>query len=194
MRNWYSLFSHTGGETEALWNEFHFGENQNLLRLQRAVTTNMEYEGMLRGIYAVKLPTGKGVNEWLMDDANILPNSIITLNGYMRILPSEVINHLHSRGCEIYNIHPAPIQLYPDLRGKDPQERMYTGIKEGKYGFIGVVIHAVDPGVDTGEVKHWLLELADPSLTKEELYQHLHDMGTRAWIEFLKEVSSGENS
>lgn len=183
MVKWYSLFSHTGSETAAL---------QKLLEddveLVVAITNNSRYEGSLP---CIKLTSAKSINEWLMEPGNVEPGSIVTLNGYMRIIPEEVINYLHSIGCRLLNIHPAPIQIYPDLRGMDPQERLYEGIQSDQYHYIGVVIHNVDAGVDTGSIINWSIELADPNMTKAELYQHLHDIGTQLWLEVFKEVANG---
>lgn len=183
MVKWYSLFSHTGSETAAL---------QKLLeddvKLVVAITNNSRYEGPLP---CIKLTSAKAINEWLMAPGNIEPGSIVTLNGYMRIIPEEVINYLHSINCRLLNIHPAPIQMYPDLRGMDPQERLYEGIQSDKYHYIGVVIHNVDAGVDTGSIVNWSIELADPNMTKDELYQHLHDIGTKLWLEVFQEVANG---
>lgn len=183
MVKWYSLFSHTGSETASL---------QKLLEgdveLVVAITNNIRYEGSLP---CIKLTMAKDINEWLMEPGNVEPGSIVTLNGYMRIIPEEVINYLHSIDCRLLNIHPAPIQLYPDLRGMDPQERLYAGIQSGKYQYIGAVIHNVDAGVDTGALVNRSLELADPNMTKDMLYQHLHDVGTRLWLEVFKEAANG---
>lgn len=180
MVEWYSLFSHTGSETKAVMEQL-----SDELLLRKVLTTNMDYAGQLPMV--LRFRKADWINQWLMQPGNVEPNSIVTLNGYMRILPEEVINHLHSIGCTVLNIHPAPIQLYPDLRGKDPQERLYEGIQSGKYGFIGVVIHEVDAGVDTGKIVNWELQFADPSMSKDKLYECLHDMGTRLWVETLKE-------
>lgn len=183
MVKWYSLFSHTGSETAAL---------QKLLKgkveLKTAITNNSKYAGPLP---CITMASAKAINEWLMAPGNVEPDSIVTLNGYMRIIPEEVINYLHSISCRLLNIHPAPIQLYPDLRGMDPQERLYEGIQSGKYQYIGAVIHNVDAGVDTGVLVNWSLELADPNMTKDELYQHLHDVGTKLWLEVFEEVANG---
>ena len=183
MVKWYSLFSHTGKETESIWRLF-----DGQLHLETAITNNNQYRGALPSVKAY-LPSV--INEWLMSPGNAEPDSIITLNGYMRILPESVIEYLHSIGCKVLNIHPAPIQLYPDLRGKDPQERLYDGIQSGKYAYIGVVIHDVDAGIDTGSIVNWRVELADPSMTKEYLYEHLHEVGTEMWVEILEEYANG---
>lgn len=183
MVKWYSLFSHTGKETENLWRQLY-----RQLHLETAITNNNDYNGPLP---CIKLTSPGLINEWLTEPGNVEPGSIITLNGYMRIIPEEVINYLHSIGCRLLNIHPAPIQLYPDLRGMDPQERLYEGIQSGKYHYIGVVIHDVDAGVDTGSIVSWSTEFADPNMSKDELYQRLHDIGTKLWLEVFKEVANG---
>lgn len=183
MVKWYSLFSHTGQETANLAKMLYPD-----VELVVAITNNIGYEGSLP---CIKLTSAKDINEWLIEPGNVEPGSIVTLNGYMRIVPEEVINYLHSIGCRLLNIHPAPIQMYPELRGMDPQERLYEGIQSGKYHYIGVVIHDVDAGVDTGSVVNWSTELADLNMTKDELYQHLHDMGTDLWLEVFKEVVNG---
>lgn len=180
MIKWYSLFSHTGKETEAVKSLVG-----SYVELKRAVTTNMDYRGAL---HPVKLATGTEVNQWLMTPGNIEPGSVITLNGYMRILPTRVLQYLHSINCRVLNIHPAPISMYPELRGMDPQERLYEGIQEGKYGYIGTVIHEVDAGVDTGHIVNWAFELADRSMSKGTLYKHLHDQGTVLWAEVFEEM------
>ena len=186
MVKWYSLFSHTGRETESVQTSL-----KDKLQLQVAVTNNLKYEGSLP---CIKLDSGKRINEWLLEPGNVEPGSVVTLNGYMRIIPEEVLEYLASVDCKVYNIHPAPIQLYPDLRGKDPQERLYDGIQSGKYVYIGAVIHNVDTGVDTGSIVNWRIELADPSMTKEYLYEHLHEIGTEMWVEMVEEYANGKNN
>lgn len=179
MLKWYSLFSHTGRETEAVWHACH-----NLVSLETAITNNMDYDGPLP---CIKLCSGKLINEWLMEPGNIEPESIITLNGYMRILPAEVLSYLKSIQCKVYNIHPAPINVYPDLKGKDPQNRLFEGIKSGKYDYQGAVIHKVDAGVDTGEIIYWRMQFPKAVLTLDDVYNDLHALGTAMWIEFFEE-------
>lgn len=179
MVKWYSLFSHTGKETETVQKLM-----DEHLHLEAAITNNIDYNGPLP---CVKLASGKRINEWLMEPGNVEPGSIITLNGYMRIVPAEVLDYLASINCKVYNIHPAPIWIYPDLKGKDPQERLWEGLQNGKYTYIGVAIHEVDPGVDTGKLMHWRMELPVGICTKDDLYDRLHLIGTEMWLEFFRE-------
>ena len=194
VNKWYGLFSHTGKELETLAGMDHDWD----VRLDTVITNNLGYKGDLskRGVMVLKLASTRDVN-WLMKQPMCIEdNSIITLNGYMGIIPSDVLHNLRMRGCKIYNIHPAPIQMYPELRGKDPQDRMYEGVQRHEYNYIGVVIHEVDEGVDTGKIVHCILELADYGMSKEEMYGRLRELGTRAWESFFRErmYVDGENS
>lgn len=191
---WYGLFSHTGKELETLVDTCSaFG-----VKLHLALTNNVDYEGNLdaKGVRVLKLMSYEDIS-WLLTQPHIIEdNSIVTLNGYMGLLSSKVLHSLKARGCKVYNIHPAPIQFYPELRGKDPQERMYEGIQKREYSYIGVVIHEVDEGIDTGKIVHCVLQMADHGMTKDELYERLHELGTQAWESFFRErmYENGENN
>ena len=192
VTKWYSLFSHTGNETWTL------ARSEDVcLSLEAAITNNARYDGLLMysGHRLHKADSFAAVNKLLCSSDVVEDGSLITLNGYMGIVPADVLRNLKERGCKIYNIHPAPIQMYPELRGKDPQERMYEGIQKREYNYIGVVIHEVDAGVDTGKIVHWVLQIADHTMTKDELYERLHELGTQAWESFFRErmYENGEN-
>lgn len=171
---WYSLFSHTGSETESI---------SKYVKLAGAFTNNFDYQGDLHPLVAPSVV----IHSLLMRPDCIKDDSVITLNGYMRILPADVISSLEKRGIKVYNIHPAPIGIYPELRGKDPQERLYEGIKSGKYSIMGVTIHRVDEGLDTGKIVTVEHRFADRNLTQEQLDKALHAMAAAAWHRFFTE-------
>ena len=52
-------------------------------------------------------------------------NTLITLNGWLRIVPPDKCAKYN-----IYNGHPGLITKYPELKGKDPQQRMWENIHE----------------------------------------------------------------
>ena len=109
-------------------------------------------------------------------------NPIITLHGYLRILPKEICEKY-----EIYNGHPGLITEYPELKGKDPQVRAFEGIKEGKYNVAGAVLHKVIPEVDEGKI------IAEErfgawDLSLDELFRTLKDRSLYMWVNFLKKV------
>jgi len=104
-------------------------------------------------------------------------NPIITLHGWLRVLPGGICNKY-----EIYNGHPGLITRYPELKGKDPQMRAF----QGNYDTAGCVIHKVTPGVDEGEIL-MEREVGVRLLDLDGLFHILHKTSVNMWIEFLKE-------
>ena len=113
-------------------------------------------------------------------DAVLQDNTIITLHGWLRVVPPVICNKYL-----IYNGHPGLITEYPELKGKDPQVRAYEGIKEGKYPSAGAVIHKVVAGVDEGRV---ILEerFNTFGLDLDGLFRTLRDRSLYMWCKFLR--------
>ena len=109
-------------------------------------------------------------------------NPVITLHGYLRILPKEICAKY-----EIYNLHPGLITEYPELKGKDPQKRAI----EANHPRVGCVIHRVIPEVDGGEI---IMSNAINTLTvdKDRLYLNLRSMATVMWYDFFQNFSKYE--
>ncbi len=103
---------------------------------------------------------------------------IVTLHGYLRIISPEICNI----GIPIYNGHPAPIHLYPELKGKDKQEDQF--IYKDKYPRIGSVIHKVIAELDAGEII--LSKDIENNLTSiDDAYNTLRGVSLELWIEFF---------
>jgi folate-dependent phosphoribosylglycinamide formyltransferase PurN len=117
----------------------------------------------------------------LGDYENILSayeNPLITLHGWLRIVPEEIADQY-----EIFNGHPGLITLYPDLKGKDPQEKAF----EANYKTIGSVIHKVTAGVDEGPVVMERAYQSEKLLPLDDIFRILHNISTDLWIKFFKE-------
>jgi len=69
--------------------------------------------------------------------------SLITLNGYLRILPDDI-----TKKFEIYNVHPGDIKKYPELIGIHPQQKAL----DLQLKTTGVIIHRVTDQLDQGEI------------------------------------------
>ena len=111
-------------------------------------------------------------------DAVLQDNAIITLHGWLRIMPPVICNKYL-----IYNGHPGLITKYPELKGKDPQ------VKAHKLGHevAGAVIHKVTAGVDEGRVI--MEEYFNASqLDLDELFRILRDRSLYMWSNLLKKV------
>lgn len=106
-----------------------------------------------------------------------IQSNIITLNGYLRIIPKQI--------CEyniIYNGHPGDIVTHPELKGYNPQEKAF----KLKIKNTGSVIHNVTPEVDDGAVvaiKKCNIDLK----SLDNTYKILHKNSIRLWVEFLSE-------
>lgn len=170
---WYAIFSHTGSEIENIQKELNITPDAIL-------TNNANYCGSLPALYGTK-----EMIEAFM--TNVAPNSVITLNGYRNLISAETIDVLKRKNVKLVNIHPAPIYVpgYEDLRGLDPHGRYYLGYRDGKYNLLGVTLHEVDDGVDTGKVLYGENIAVEPGLSYKTFVRKLHDIGTKAWCYYL---------
>jgi len=107
-----------------------------------------------------------------------VPQTFISLHGYLRILPADICEKY-----EIYNGHPGAIDLFPELKGKDPQARAWENCE--RYNRIGSVVHKVTAGVDEGEI---VSNVTVPNLVKslDEMYGTLKQTSLQSWIKFME--------
>ena len=168
MGNWVVLFSRTGSEIADLsecfgrWPEKIFTNNLDETTWDYRIPPEL-----------ITPATPKQIFEYLENTSNLF----ITLHGFMRIIPEHICER-----HEIYNGHPGAIDLYPELKGKDPQERAW----EGKYEKIGSVLHKVTAGVDEGEILE-AVSLKNTCTSKDELYHTLRLTSFISWTRFLRE-------
>ena len=180
--NWVAFFSQTGSEIVNICEEINRWPDLIVTnRLDGFDKINSELtkrllNGKQRMLMVEKTPPVHRYDEAIRDGA------IVTLHGWLRIVPEEICDKY-----EIYNGHPGLITKYPELKGKDPQVRAY----EGKYETAGSVIHEVVPEVDAGKIlKEGEVDIKDKSL--DEVYSSLHKLSTDLWIDFLKEKFNNE--
>ena len=107
-----------------------------------------------------------------------LDDTLITLNGWLRIVPPNKCSKYN-----IFNGHPGLITDFPELKGKDPQERAYTDLH--KYDKVGSVVHRVVAEVDAGEIEEVESVSTANILTLDEMHQALRNTSLLAWERFL---------
>lgn len=170
---WIAFFSQTGAEIADL--------SENIGRWPDIIITNSRPDH-LRTIdpriveYGyTEVPNKPTVSDL---DAVLQDNAIITLHGWLRIMPEVICNKYL-----IYNGHPGLITKYPELKGKDPQ------VKAHKLGHevAGAVIHKVTAGVDEGRI---IMEeyFNATQLDLDELFRILRDRSLYMWSNLLKKV------
>jgi folate-dependent phosphoribosylglycinamide formyltransferase PurN len=106
-------------------------------------------------------------------------HTIITLNGYLKILPKSFIE----KHPKLYNGHPGLITKYPELKGLNPQEKAFNL----KHTEIGAVIHRVTTDVDGGEIILGLETNIKAGSDLEVYYYVLREVSLNTWIQFFKQ-------
>ena len=180
FKNWIALFSQTGQEIIDISNQIDrkpdliISNNHpsNVLNILKDV----EYKWLTT--FGKEAKTLDILDEVLY--GTNLEDTLITLNGWLRIVPPDKCERFN-----IYNGHPGLINKYPELKGKDPQERAWNNIH--KYDTVGSVVHRVVEEVDAGEISTYSEISTANILTLDEIYELLRSTSLTAWSSFLKE-------
>jgi methionyl-tRNA formyltransferase len=173
-KTWITFFSQTGTEI--------YKVSKALERVPDVIITNKpkdrvdEINPDLFSEYSDKfiwLPDRPTTEDYM----STIPNgSIVTLHGWLRIVPPEVCS-----SYEIYNSHPAPLTKYPHLKGKDPQIRTFN---EGLQ-YSGNTIHKCIAEVDAGLILATnIIDIQGNSL--DDIIKRTHAAATALWVDFLK--------
>ena len=179
MTKWITFFSQTGSEIVNL--------SEKLGRVPDVIVTN-NFDDKTHyhpGIRKLKSPLIIAKHDALMHYFNTQtvydPSSvIITLHGYLRIIPEHICNKY-----TIYNGHPGAIDLYPELKGKDPQARTWEN-KES-YPVVGSVVHRVTKGVDEGDIIK-TVKVVNRNYSLDDLFETLKMTSLTSWQFALKEL------
>ena len=173
IRPWIAFFSQTGSEIVEV--------SKLLGRWPDCIVTNERPEHLRKIHPALEnkhlvFVENKPSEEELSMVIGQYGNPLVTLHGWLRVMPPYICNRF-----EIYNGHPGLITKYPELKGKDPQQKAFDlGLE-----YSGCVIHKVTEGVDEGKI---LLErkVYIKELEIGELFTILHSISVSLWVEFLK--------
>lgn len=179
MAKWFAFFSQTGSEIVSL--------SERLGRSPDVIVTNnyddkIHYHPGIRKLGAPLIISKHDILMKYFETQTVYDPSdmVITLHGYLRIIPEHICNKY-----SIYNGHPAAIDIYPELKGKDPQARTWEN-KE-KYSIIGSVVHKVTPGVDEGEIIK-SVKVINRNNSLDELFDSLKMTSLSAWVFAMKEI------
>ena len=168
---WYALFSHTGSEIGRL--------SDALGREPDCVLTNNPNDDQIDGMLDHTFMTHNEIESFLKQ--NVQPDDLVTLHGYMRILSSDVCQ----LDTTILNGHPAPIHLYPELKGMDQQEELYFA--KDAYPYMGTVIHKVSAELDSGDILYHN-DAPNTIQSVSDAYDKLKTMSFKLWRQCLEDL------
>jgi len=180
---WKALFSQSGSEILEV--------STRVGRFPDAIITNKPLEDLDkinpkllecafdRFIFIPQKPTIEEYKE------SIRRADMVTLHGFLRILPSDICGRYR-----IYNGHPGLITKFPELKGKDPQKKVWWRHADTPYKLHGHVIHEVIPEVDAGKI------VSERQFFSKDIYcefesldmyiAKLHTLAIENWVEFIK--------
>jgi folate-dependent phosphoribosylglycinamide formyltransferase PurN len=176
-KKWIALFSQTGSEIVNI--------SEAVGRTPDLVLTNnkdpVQWNSGIRQLCKnITVDSHDKLMDYLRSNEEFAPeDTVITLHGYLRIIPEDVCG-----SYIMFNGHPAPIHLYPELKGKDKQEDLYKYRYE--YPRIGCVIHRVTSTLDDGVI---IINIdAENNLTSiEDAYTKLKHLSLESWKEFFND-------
>jgi len=170
---WIAFFSQTGSEIAEV--SEHLGRWPDLIVTNKRPDEIRTIDSRIVEYGYTELPNKPTVEDL---EAVLQDNAVITLHGWLRIMPPIICNKYL-----IYNGHPGLITMYPELKGKDPQIKAY----QAKLPVAGAVIHKVTAGVDEGKV---IMEerFNTFQLELDELFRILRDRSLYMWCDFLKKI------
>jgi folate-dependent phosphoribosylglycinamide formyltransferase PurN len=175
-KKWIAFFSQTGSEIVDL--------AKDLGRWPDLIVTNTRPEKLrkinpeiLESNLLTTLPNRPSEKDY-EDVINYYSNPLITLHGWLRVVPAKVCNK-----NTIVNGHPGLITKYEHLKGKDPQIRAF----EEKLPVMGCVLHRVSAGVDEGKILAEERFNAE-GITEEQMWTATRDRSFYLWYNFLKKA------
>jgi hypothetical protein len=170
---WIAFFSQTGSEIANLAKSLNRWPDRIITNDRpdhlRIIDPRIEEKGYFT---LSNKPTLEEYNDLLL----YFPEALITLHGWLRVVPPEICKS-HS----IYNGHPGLITDYPELKGKDPQMKAF----KAKHDVMGCVLHKVTAGVDEGAIiskEFWNAW----NITEEDMWNTFKGRQEYLWINFLK--------
>tara|TARA_R110002020_G_scaffold460622_1_gene679195 strand:- start:31 stop:570 length:540 start_codon:yes stop_codon:yes gene_type:complete len=169
---WVALFSQTGSEIVQI--------SEKLNRYPDLVLCNKQddLDGINSGligktpiIFTELKPTTEQYLQYIRED------DFVTMHGWLRIVPGAVCEQRN-----IYNGHPGLITEYPQLKGKDPQQKAIDlGLE-----YSGCILHKATAELDGGPIVDVSDKVVIEGKTTDEVFTGLHKASVNMWVKFLQ--------
>lgn len=179
MRTHIALFSQTGTEIVNIATQRNKWPDCIITNDRPSEKREMHLE--IRDKEVITLPNTPTVEDYRSVFSKY-ENPLITLHGWLRIIPKEVCEEY-----EIINGHPGDIVTYPILKGKDPQMKAFNL----NLPYSGAVLHRVTAEVDSGAIIA-LDSVYIKELNLSEIFHTLHALTTNLWVMYLPRILNEE--
>jgi methionyl-tRNA formyltransferase len=172
---WYALFSQTGSEIYEISEKLGRYPDMILSNATEFCQVNTNLIGKAPITFVDPTPTIEQYLQYLHEDA------LVTMHGWLRIVPGDV--------CEkrnIYNGHPGLITEYPQLKGKDPQQKAIDlGLE-----YSGCVLHKATAELDGGPIVDVSDKVMIEGKPTDDVFADLHEASVNMWVKFLSDKLS----
>ena len=174
---WVALFSQTGSEIHKI--STRIGRYPDICICNR----QDDFESINPDLIGNSLIEFTDLKPTVDQYLNHIPkDALVTMHGWLRIVPGEVCENRN-----IYNGHPGLITEYPQLKGKDPQQKAIDlGLE-----YSGCILHRATAELDGGPIIDVSDKVIIEGKTTDEVFTALHETSVDMWVKFLKEQFSG---
>ena len=118
----------------------------------------------------------------LLENVKFYQPDLVVLAGFMRILPSSVVDALSPN---LINIHPSILPAFPGAHAV--RDALRAGVKT-----TGATVHVVDAGVDTGPIiRQTEIQIPDES-TEESLHEIIRSVESQQLIDVVRDIADGK--
>lgn len=106
---------------------------------------------------------------------------LIVLAGFMRILPSSVVDALSPK---IINIHPSLLPAFPGAHAV--ADALASGAQ-----VTGATVHIVDNGVDTGPIIRQTEVQIPVGISEDQLHNLIREVEKKQLVEVVRDIAEG---
>lgn len=174
-KKWIAMFSQTGSELQAICKRINKWPD---LVITNAKQVNFDDWKQCHIIHvsnkdALRSSFYKRIFEMHKQPQDEL---FVTLHGWLRIVPDDICEQY-----QIFNGHPGDIVKYPQLKGKDPQQRAF----DLNLVSSGCIIHRCTKELDGGPIVLREEVIINDCKTADEVVNKLRKTSIEMWIKLI---------
>lgn len=176
-RCWIAMFSQTGSELHTICSELGVWPDVVITNAEEVDTSKWGNTNLI-WLSFKDIITSKTYKS-LFNAFSPCEDPVVTLHGWLKIVPGDVCEQ-----HQIFNGHPGDIVKFPQLKGKDPQQKAY----DLKMPVSGCVIHRVTSEIDGGPIVSYDKVPIAHCKNADEVIRTLKETSIDQWKKFINTV------